>query len=61
MYLDLVLAREQLVSEYGYMTVQELPADVRTSFISDHGAEQQISNELIELSTSTCLAPTDDR
>jgi hypothetical protein len=60
-YLALVVAREQLVSEYGYVSVQELPADVRSAFISDHSAEQQISNELIDFSTSTCLAPTDDQ
>jgi hypothetical protein len=60
-YLALVLAREALVSEYGYVSVQELPADVRGAFISDHAAEQQISNELIEFSTSTCLAPADDQ
>jgi hypothetical protein len=58
-YLTLVLAREQLVSEYGYVSVQELPADVRSAFISDHSAEQEISNELIAFSTSTCLAPAD--
>ena len=60
-YLALVVAREELVSEYGYVSVQELPADVRTAFISDHSADQQISNELIEFSTSTCLAPADDQ
>lgn len=59
-YLTLVLAREQLVSEYGYVAVQELPADVRTAFISDHSADQQISNELIEFSTSTCFPAADE-
>lgn len=58
-YLALVLAREELVSEHGYVSVQELPADVRSAFISDHTADQQISNELIAFSTSTCLAPAD--
>ena len=53
-YLQLVRDRANLVAGYGYVAVQQLPADVRTAFIAAHQDEQLIANRLIDFTTSTC-------
>ncbi len=53
-YLQLVKDRADLVAEYGYVSVQELPADVRNDFISANYENQQESNELIDYAHSVC-------
>ena len=39
-YLQLVADRVQLASQYNYVSVQQLPADVRDRFIADHQSQQ---------------------
>jgi hypothetical protein len=53
-YLQLVKDRAQLAAENNYVTVENLPADVRAAFIRDHVDEQQQANELIHYATSNC-------
>ena len=54
-YLGLVKARAELLAQYDYVGVRDLPSDIRTDFIEEHFQEQQISNVLIDFSTTTCL------
>ena len=54
-YLQLVIDREELVAAYNYARVNELPNEVRASFISEHIDQQLISNKLIEYATSNCF------
>ena len=54
-YLGLVKARAELLAQYDYVGVRDLPSDIRTDFIAGHSQEQQISNVLINFSTTTCL------
>lgn len=55
-YLQLVAARVQLVSQYNYVSVQQLPVDVRNKFIADHQSQQAQSNIFIDYATTTCNA-----
>ncbi len=45
----------ELVATYNYAQVNELPNEVRASFISEHMNERLISNRLIEFATSSCF------
>jgi len=54
-YLDLVKARSELLAQYDFVEIRDLPSDIRTEFIAEHFQEQQISNVLIDFSTTTCL------
>ena len=54
-YLGLVKARAELLAQYDYVGVRDLPSHIRTDFIEEHFQEQQISNVLIDFSTTTCL------
>ena len=54
-YLGLVKARAELLAQYDYVGVRDLPSYIRTDFIEEHFQEQQISNVLIDFSTTTCL------
>ena len=54
-YLGLVKARAELLAQYDYVGVRDLPSDIRTDFIEERFQEQQISNVLIDFSTTTCL------
>lgn len=53
-YLQLVAARVQLVSQYNYVSVQQLPVDVRNRFIADHQSQQAQSNVFIDYAATTC-------
>ena len=53
-YLQLVADRVQLASQYNYVSVQQLPADVRDRFIADHQSQQAQSNIFIGYATTTC-------
>ncbi len=55
-YMKLVEARVQLVSQYNYVSVQQLPVDVRNKFIADHQSQQAQSNIFIDYATTTCNA-----
>ena len=49
------LKPQKRVAIYDYVQVNELPNEIRTSFISEHRDEQLISNKLIEYVTSNCF------
>ena len=53
-YLQLVADRVKLASQYNYVSVQQLPADVRAKFIADHQSQQAQSNIFINYATTTC-------
>jgi hypothetical protein len=53
-YLQLVKDRAKLAADNGYVTVAELPADVRSAFIADHIDEQQQANKLIAFAKTEC-------
>ena len=53
-YLQLVADRVQLASQYNYVSVQQLPADVRDKFIADHQSQQAQANIFIDYATTTC-------
>ena len=53
-YLRLVADRVQLASQYNYVSVQQLPADVRDRFIADHQSQQAQANIFIGYATATC-------
>ena len=53
-YLQLVADRVQLASQYNYVSVQQLPEDVRNKFIADHQSQQAQSNIFIDYATTTC-------
>lgn len=55
-YLDLVKDRAELARENGYVSVNELPADVRDAFIAEHREEQAEANELIAYMGRECGA-----
>jgi len=46
--------RADLFAEYGYVSVAELPADVRETFIAENSADQQMANEFIASTKDTC-------
>ena len=58
-YLQIVYDRVDLLSAYDYVTVQQLPPDVRQSFIQAHFADQQIANEFTNFLSSECKGPSD--
>ena len=58
-HLQIVYDRVDLLSAYDYVAVQQLPPDVRQSFIQEHFADQQIANELINFLSSECKGPSD--
>jgi hypothetical protein len=53
-YLQLVADRVKLASQYNYVSVQQLPEDVRNRFIADHQSQQAQSNIFIDYATTTC-------
>jgi hypothetical protein len=53
-YLQLVTARVQLASLYNYVSVPQLPADVRNQFIVAHQSQQGQSNIFIAYAKTTC-------
>ncbi len=53
-YLQLVADRVQLASHYNYVSVQQLPADVRDRFIADHQSQPAQANIFIDYATTTC-------
>tara|TARA_B110000116_G_C16755561_1_gene545620 strand:- start:846 stop:1052 length:207 start_codon:yes stop_codon:yes gene_type:complete len=53
-YLDIVLARIKLLSDYEYISVMNLPLEVRRSFIYKHFANQQEANKLISFLKNDC-------
>jgi hypothetical protein len=53
-YLQMVKDRAQLAAAYGYVGVNDLPADVRDAFISSHRAMQAEVDELIAFMSSEC-------
>ena len=53
-YLQLVTDRYQLVSQYNYVSVQQLPADVRNQFIATHQSQQDQSNIFIAYAKAAC-------
>ena len=56
-YLQMVKDREQLAADNGYVSVDELPADVRSAFISSHASMQAEVNRLIAFMGQECKAP----
>lgn len=56
-YLQMVKDREQLAAENGYVGVDDLPADIRTAFISSHASMQAEVNRLIAYMGQECRAP----
>jgi hypothetical protein len=58
-YLQMVKDRAQLAAENGYVGVNDLPADVRDTFISSHRELQAEVNELIAHMSSECRTPTE--
>jgi hypothetical protein len=56
-YLQMVKDREQLAADNGYVGVDDLPADVRTAFISSHASMQAEVNRLISFMGQECQAP----
>jgi hypothetical protein len=55
-YLQMVKDRAQLAAENGYVGVDDLPADVRTAFISSHASMQTEVNRLIAFMGQECRA-----
>jgi hypothetical protein len=55
-YLEMVKDRAQLAADNGYVGVNDLPADVRTDFITSHRAMQAEVNELIAYMSGECQA-----
>jgi hypothetical protein len=53
-YLRLVKDRAKLAADNGYVSVADLPADVRSAFIADHIDEQQQANKLIAFAKTEC-------
>jgi len=53
-YLQLVTDRVQLASLYNYVSVPQLPADVRNQFIAAHQSQQDQSNIFIAYAKTTC-------
>ena len=53
-YLQLIADRVKLASQYNYVSVQQLPEDVRNTFIADHQSQQAQSNIFIDYATTTC-------
>jgi hypothetical protein len=53
-YFKLVEDRVALVSQYNYVSVQQLPSDARNKFIEDHQSQQAQANELISYAKLTC-------
>ena len=53
-YPGVVERRAELLAQYDYVTVQELPGDVRDKFISDNKADQAQANEFISYTKDTC-------
>lgn len=56
-YLQLVKDRAQLAADNGYVSIDDLPVDVRQAFIREHGAAQQIANRLIAFAKEQCNLP----
>ncbi|MBT3248325.1 MAG: EF-hand domain-containing protein [Actinobacteria bacterium] len=59
-YLQLVKDRADLVAPYDYVSVQELPQEVKSSFIAENFENQQASNKLINYAHSSCTLDEDD-
>jgi hypothetical protein len=59
-YLQMVKDREQLAADNGYVGVDDLPADVRSAFISSHASMQAEVNRLIAFMGQECGAPASD-
>ena len=57
-YLQMVKDREQLAADNGYVGVDDLPADVRSAFISSHASMQAEVNRLISFMGQECRATT---
>ena len=53
-YVQMVKDRAQLAAENGYVGVDDLPADVRTAFISSHREMQAQVNRLIAFMKQQC-------
>ena len=53
-YLGVVERRAELLAQYDYVTVQELPGDVRDKFISENKADQAQANCFIRSTKDTC-------
>ena len=53
-YLQMTEDREQLAADNGYVSVDDLPADVRSAFISSHAAMQAEVNRLIAYMGQEC-------
>jgi hypothetical protein len=53
-YVQMVEDRAQLAAENGYVGVDDLPADVRSAFISSHASMQVDVNRFIAFMSSTC-------
>jgi hypothetical protein len=54
LYLQIVLDRAELLSEYNYMPLNQLPNNIKQSFIQEHFADQQEANKLIDFVRSDC-------
>ena len=54
LYLEIVRDRADLLSEFNYMPLIELPYNIRQSFIQEHFDDQQEANKLINFVQSDC-------
>jgi hypothetical protein len=57
-YVQMVKDRAQLAADNGYVSVADLPADVRTAFISSHASMQAEVNTLIAYMGQECQVST---
>ena len=53
-YLQMVKDRAQLAADNGYVAVNDLPAEVRTAFITSHRAMQSEVDDLIAYMNAEC-------
>jgi hypothetical protein len=54
LYLQIVRDRAELLSQYNYMPLNQLPNNIKQSFIQEHFADQQEANKLINFVQSDC-------
>jgi hypothetical protein len=54
LYLEIVRDRAELLSEFNYVLLTEIPSNIKQSFIQEHFDDQQEANKLIDFFLSDC-------
>jgi hypothetical protein len=54
LYLEIVRDRAELLSEFNYVLLTEIPSNIKQSFIQEHFDDQQEANKLIDFVRSDC-------